>query len=55
MKFGIGTLYSKLSSKREFREYRVSDIHTYGHSYLRTGVNECLPVLPIFIDRFGQN
>ena len=30
MKFGIGTLYSKLSLKREFRENRLSDSHKKG-------------------------
>jgi hypothetical protein len=50
MKFSIGTVYRKLSSRPEFRENRLSDF-----SYLLKGVNEFIPVLTIFVDRVGQN
>lgn len=50
MKFGIAVLYKTSSSKREFRENRLSDSHT-----LRKGENEFLPVLSVFLNRLWWN
>lgn len=48
MKFGIGVLYRKLSSKTDFRENGLSGSHT-----LLKGVNYFLSYFSTFLDRFG--
>lgn len=48
MKFGIGVLYIKLSSKRECRESRLSDSRT-----LLRGANEFLLARTVFLDGCG--
>jgi hypothetical protein len=44
MKFGIGVLYKRLSSRSDFRENRLSDSHT-----LLKGINEFIPYFPCFM------
>ena len=49
MKFGIGVLYKNSSNKREFRENRLSDVHT-----LLTGVMNFYPSFPYLLTDFGE-
>jgi hypothetical protein len=50
MKFCIGVPYKQVSDKHEFHENRLSDSRT-----LLMGVNEFVPSLSIFLNRFGLN
>ena len=50
IKFGIGVLYRKLTSRLEFRGNRLIESHNS-----RPGAHEYLPVLSVFSNQFDRS
>jgi hypothetical protein len=50
MKFSTDVLYEELSRKLKFHDIQYSDIHT-----VAKGINEFLPIISMFLHRFGSD